>query len=39
MDELASLAQKYKNIKYAIVAHEDDMFMFVNGAVKENNES
>ena len=33
--ELASLAQKYKNIKYAVVAHEDDMFMFVDGAVKE----
>lgn len=35
IDELASLAQKYKNIKYAVVAHEDDMFMFVDGAVKE----
>ena len=35
IDELASLAQKYKNIKYAVVAHEDDMFMFVNGAAKE----
>ena len=39
IDELASLAQKYKNIKYAVVAHDDNMFMFVNGAVKENNES
>jgi hypothetical protein len=39
IDELASLAQKYRNIKYAVVAHEDDMFTFVNGAVKENNES
>jgi hypothetical protein len=35
IDELASLAQKYRNIKYAVVAHEDDMFMFVNGSVKE----
>ena len=35
LDELASLAQKYKNIKYAVVAHGDDMLMFVDGAVKE----
>ena len=35
IDELASLAQKYKNIKYAVVAHDDEMLMFVDGAVKE----
>ena len=33
--ELASLAQKYKNIKYAVVADGDDMLMFVDGCVKE----
>lgn len=35
LDELAALAQKYKHIKYAVVAHEDDMLMFIDGAVKE----
>lgn len=35
IDELASLAQKYKNIQYAVVAHGDDMLMFIDGAVKE----
>ncbi len=35
LDELASLAQKYKNIKYAVVANGDDMLMFVDGSVKE----
>ena len=35
IDELASLAQKYKNIKYAVVAQGDDMFTFIDGAVKE----
>jgi hypothetical protein len=35
LDELASLAQKYKNIKYAVVADGDDMLMFVDGCVKE----
>lgn len=39
IDELASLAQKYKNIKYAVVAHDDNMFMFIDGNVKESNES
>ena len=33
--ELALLAQKYNHIKYAVVAHGDDMLMFVDGAVKE----
>ena len=35
LDELASLAQKYNNIKYAVVLHDDNMLMFVDGAVKE----
>lgn len=35
IDELASLAMKYKNIKYAVVAHDDDMLMFVEGTVKD----
>jgi hypothetical protein len=35
LDELASLAQKYKNIKYAIVLHDEEMLMFVDGSVKE----
>jgi hypothetical protein len=35
LDELARLAQKYNNIKYAVVAHGDDMLMFVDGVVKE----
>ena len=35
IDELALLAQKYNNIKYAVVQHDDDMLMFVDGAVKE----
>ena len=35
IDELASLAQKYNNIKYAVVQHNDDMLMFVDGVVKE----
>jgi hypothetical protein len=36
IDELASLAMKYKNIKYAVVAHDDDMLMFVDGNVRDN---
>ena len=35
LNELASLAQKYNNIKYAVVQHDDDMLMFVDGAVKD----
>jgi hypothetical protein len=34
VDELALLAQKYKNIKYAAVADGDNMLMFVEGLVK-----
>jgi hypothetical protein len=35
LGELARLAQKYKNIKYAIVQHNEEMLMFVDGSVKE----
>lgn len=35
LDELASLAQKYKNIKLATVVHDDKVFMFVDGNSKE----
>lgn len=35
LDELALLAQKYKNIKYAVVADGEDMLIFVDGCVKE----
>ena len=35
LGELASLAQKYKNIKYAIVQHNEEMLVFVDGSVKE----
>lgn len=34
IDDLAALAMKYKNIKYAVVANGDDMLMFVEGVVK-----
>ena len=33
IDELASLSHKYKNIKYAVVQHGDEMLSFVNGKV------
>jgi len=39
LGELAKLAQKYKNIKYAIVQHNEEMLVFVDGSVKEKNES
>jgi hypothetical protein len=35
LGELARLAQKYKNIKYAIVQHNEEMLVFVDGDVKE----
>ena len=35
LDELASLAQKYKNIKLATVVHDDKVFMFIDGNSKE----
>lgn len=34
IDDLAQLAMKYKNIKYAVVSNGDDMLMFVEGTVK-----
>jgi len=39
LGELARLAQKYKNIQYAIVEHNKEMLVFVDGSVKEKNES
>jgi hypothetical protein len=39
LGELAKLAQKYKNIQYAIVEHNKEMLVFVDGSVKEKNES
>jgi len=35
LGELARLAQKYKNIKYAVVEHNKQMLVFVDGIVKE----
>lgn len=35
LGELARLAQKYKNIQYAIVEHNKEMLVFVDGSVKE----
>lgn len=34
LDELASLAKQYKNIKYAAVLHDEDTYGFVDGTVK-----
>lgn len=34
VDELAALAQKYKNIDYAVVENNGNMLMFVEGVVK-----
>lgn len=34
MEELAKLSQEYKNIKYAAVVHDNKVFAFVNGIVK-----
>lgn len=36
MEELASLALKYKNIKYAAVLDGDNTYMFVDGSVKKH---
>jgi sulfur relay (sulfurtransferase) DsrF/TusC family protein len=38
MEELATLALKYKDIKYASVLNGDDVYAFVNGNVKSSNE-
>lgn len=35
-EELASLALKYKNIKYAAVIDGDETFMFIDGTVKKH---
>ena len=38
IEELAVLAQKYKNVNYAAVITDDDVFAFVNGIVKSGKE-
>lgn len=38
LDELAILAQKYKNIKYAAVMNGDKIYAFVDGVVKSEKE-
>jgi hypothetical protein len=38
LEELATLALKYKNIKYASVMNGDDVFAFVDGSVKSAKE-
>lgn len=38
LEELATLALKYKDIKYASVLNGDDVYAFVNGTVKSSNE-
>lgn len=38
MEELASLALKYKDIKYASVLNGDDVYAFINGTVKSSND-
>lgn len=38
LEELAKLALKHKNIKYASVMNGDDVFAFINGSVKTSNE-
>ena len=38
LDELATLAQKYKNIKYAAVLNGEEVYAFVNGSVKTDQE-
>lgn len=35
LEELAKLAIQYKNIKYAAVFHNEQMYMFVDGTVKQ----
>jgi len=35
LNELATLAQKYKNIKYAVVLNDEEVLVFANGSVKE----
>lgn len=38
IDELATLAQKYKNVKYAAVMYGEQVYAFVNGTVKTEKE-
>jgi hypothetical protein len=38
LEELATLAQKYKNIKYAAVLCGNEIYAFVNGTVKTEKE-
>jgi len=38
LEELATLAQKYKNIKYAAVLNGDEVYAFVDGVVKTEKE-
>ena len=38
LEELASLAKKYKNIKYAAVMIDTEIYAFVDGAVKSEQE-
>ncbi len=38
LEELATLALKYKNIKYASVLNGEDIFAFINGSVKSSKE-
>jgi hypothetical protein len=38
LEELATLAEKYKNIKYAAVMQDDKIWAFVDGAVKSEKE-
>lgn len=38
LEELAKLALKYKNIKYASVMNGDDVFAFIDGTVKSAKE-
>lgn len=35
LEELAKLAIQYKNIKYAAVFHNEQMYMFIDGDVKQ----
>ena len=37
IEELAYLAKQYKNINGAVVQHENKIFLFANGLVKEHN--
>jgi len=36
LEELATLADKNKNIKYAAVMHDEQIYMFIDGAVQQS---